>query len=657
MKNSARNDAFQLALLAIFLVAPLFRIEYLDNWPSIESTFIADARMLRNNLPHPGWQPLWYTGTRFDYIYPPALRYGTALLSLVGGISTARAYHLYIGFFYVLGILAVWWLVRTGSGSRWQALLAGAATALVSPSMFLLNTVRMDNSDWFPQRLWVLVRYGEGPHMTALAILPAALGASLLALRQWRPRWLVAAGALSALVVANNFYGAVALAIFFPILLWSVFITARDGRVWLRGLAIAALAWFLCAFWLTPSYLRITMANLGSVAEPGNVRSTLAGLAAVTVFAAVSWWCARGRVDCQWPVFVAGVTFLLGFHVLGFFYLNLRIAGDTKRLVPELDLALTMAALAAASAMWPRDRSRLVAGALLLGLFAPAVIYLEHSRKIFPRVRDLESQYVRQLTRWVETNLPGARILPVGMLRLWFDVWEDNAQMDGGSSQGLLNRQYPAALWQIRVGDRGELARLWLQASGTDAVIVPEPGSRENYLDFEFPGKFRGVLPELWNDGQKTTIYRVPRVHPGLGRVVDDAQLRAVPPFQGGDDEAGLQRYVAQVERPGQALVAVNWKGFDHVTLATRTGAGESVLLQQTFDPSWRAQENGRPVPIRPEPIMGFMLLSPGPGQHTIQMEFATPPENRVGQGMFLLAAVVCGWLVWRGQPGADERT
>ena len=657
MKNSSRYDAFLLALLAIVLVAPLFRIEYLDNWPSIESTFIADARMLLNNLPHPGWQPLWYTGTRFDYIYPPALRYGTAMLSLAGGISTARAYHLYIGFFYVLGIPAVWWLVRTGSGSRWQALLAGAATALVSPSAFLLRTVRLDNSSWFPQRLWVLVHYGEGPHMTALAILPVALGASLLAVRASRPRWLVAAAVLSALVVSNNFYGAVALAIFFPVLLWSVFITARDGRVWLRGLAIAALAWCLCAFWLTPSYLRITLANLGSVAEPGNLQSTLMGLAAVVVFAAASWWWASGIVRRQWPVFVAGVTFLLGFHVLGFFYLNLRIAGDTNRLIPELDLALTMAAVAVAAAMWPRRRPRLLAGALLLALFAPSVIYLGHSRALFPQVTDLQSQYVRQLTRWVETNLPGARTLPVGMLRLWFDVWGDNAQMDGGSNQGLLNRQFPAALWQIRVGDRGELARLWLQASGVDAVIVPEPGSRENYVDFQFPGKFRGVLPELWNDGHNTTIYGVPRVNPGLGRVVDAARMSALPPFQGGDDEAGLRRYVAQVERAGQPPVAINWNGFDHVTLSTRTGAGESVLLQQTFDPSWRARENGHPIPIRPEPIMGFMLLSPGEGQHTIEMEFATPLENRVGQGMFLLAAVACGMLVWRGRSGADERT
>src|SRR5579871_3071689 len=101
-------DTLALVLLALALVGPLFKVKYLDNWPSIESTFISDARILAEHLPHPAWQPLWYCGTRFDYIYPPALRYGTALLSLAAGISTARAYHLYTAFFSALGIAGVY---------------------------------------------------------------------------------------------------------------------------------------------------------------------------------------------------------------------------------------------------------------------------------------------------------------------------------------------------------------------------------------------------------------------------------------------------------------------------------------------------------------------------------------------------------------------
>ena len=66
-------------LFVAVLIRPLFRAKYLELWGSIESTFIADARFLKDNWPHPNWQPNWYCGTRTDYVYPPALRYGTAV--------------------------------------------------------------------------------------------------------------------------------------------------------------------------------------------------------------------------------------------------------------------------------------------------------------------------------------------------------------------------------------------------------------------------------------------------------------------------------------------------------------------------------------------------------------------------------------------------
>src|SRR6201998_1510094 len=120
-------DTLVLLLLAVALVGPVFKIKYLDNWASIESTFISDARLLAEHMPHPGWHPLWYCGTRFDYIYPPALRYGTALISLIGGVSSANAYHIYIGLLCVLWPVSVYWLVLAGSGSRTSAVLSAFA--------------------------------------------------------------------------------------------------------------------------------------------------------------------------------------------------------------------------------------------------------------------------------------------------------------------------------------------------------------------------------------------------------------------------------------------------------------------------------------------------------------------------------------------------
>src|SRR5215472_14640217 len=127
-------DCSAVFLAAAVLILPLWRIEYLNNWGSIDSTFIADARFLQEHWLHPLWQPNWYCGTRWDYIYPPALRYGTASLSLLAGVSTARAYHLYTAFFYTLGSVSVYLLIRAAAGTRAWGWIGAAATALLSPS-------------------------------------------------------------------------------------------------------------------------------------------------------------------------------------------------------------------------------------------------------------------------------------------------------------------------------------------------------------------------------------------------------------------------------------------------------------------------------------------------------------------------------------------
>src|ERR1700724_2653808 len=177
-------DFLVIFLMTAALIWRLFKIKYSALWSSIESTFIADGRFLRDHWPPPLWQPLWYCGTRFDYIYPPALRYGTAALAKMLPILPVRAYHLYTAIFYCLGIAGVYLFVRVVAKSRGGAWLAALATLLVSPSFLFIREVRMDAWHLAPQRLSALVRYGEGPHVSSLAILPFALLCTFLALER-----------------------------------------------------------------------------------------------------------------------------------------------------------------------------------------------------------------------------------------------------------------------------------------------------------------------------------------------------------------------------------------------------------------------------------------------------------------------------------------
>src|SRR5262249_32946694 len=148
------------------------------------------------------------------------------------------------------------------SKSRAQSALAAVATALMSPSLLVFEDFRRDAWKRLPVRLGVLTKYGEGPHMTALALIPFALAFTWIAVERKRPWAVGLAAVFCAGVVSNNFYGASALAVFYPVLLWSHWITRQDRGIWIPAAIIPVLAYGLTAFWLVPSYFRITVENM-----------------------------------------------------------------------------------------------------------------------------------------------------------------------------------------------------------------------------------------------------------------------------------------------------------------------------------------------------------------------------------------------------------
>lgn len=644
-------DAAAVFFLAVILIGPWIRLKYLDNWWSIESTFIADARFLKQNWPHPGWQPNWYCGTRYDYIYPPALRYGTAAVSMALGVIPAKAYHIYTGIFYCLGIAGVWLLVRLASGSRGGAWLAAAATATLSPAFVFLDTYRNEAKTvhMLPQRLSVLVRYGEGPHMTAFAVLGLALAAAWFGLRKGRPGALALTAVLCALVVSNNFYGATALAMFFAVLVWAVWLTEWDHRVWLRAAAIAALAYGLTAFWLTPSYLRVTIENLKLVSQPGNNWSRIAALALAVVFAAASWRLARNRPERAWPVFVWGSCAFYTLNVVGQHHLGFRVIGEPLRLVPELDLVLILASVEIVRWLWSRPGRtafrlwpRALAVVLVLAAFSQSRFYLRHAWTPFVRDIYYDRRIEYRVTDWMAKNMPGSRALATGSVRFWYNAWHDLPQVGGGSEQGVLNNIVMPAQWQIALGDDPEPSIHWLQCLGADAVIVHDQTSEELYHDYQYPKKFEGKLPVLLDDHKGSRVYRIPRRWPGLARVVDRARADALKsPAEPGRERQNLRACVALVENGPDSPVEFRRESTTAIRLGARLEPGQTLLVQESFDPYWRAYSGGARLSVRKD-AMGFMLIDAPPGNHDIRLVFETPFENRAGR----LATAASGLMV-----------
>jgi hypothetical protein len=638
-------DLLLIFLFTAVLVKPLFRVKYLDRWDSIESTFIADGRFLKDHWPHPQWQPLWYCGTRYDYIYPPALRYGTALLSRVW--IPVKAYHIYTALLYCLGIAGVYFLVRVMSGSRGAAWLAAAASALVSPVFLLMRGARWDSQHLAPERLWVLLRYGEGPHISAVALLPFALAFAWWGLERRRPASLAAAAVFCALVALTNFYGATALAIFYPIAVWSVWVTSRDNRVWLRAAAIPALAYGLAAFWLTPSYLRITVENLRLVSSPGNRWSMALLLAAAALFLLVSLRAASGEPRRAYAVFVSGGLLLVGLNVLGHYYFGVRVIGEPGRLVPELDLAIILVTTETLRALWSwrskfPARVRLARGMALVVVLYGAWIarhYVRHAWELYPREWDYRQRAEYRMSDWMAEHLPQARTLVAGSIRFWWDTWHDLAQTGGGSEQGVLNPHVIPAQWELTLGPNPEMAVRWLMALGADAVIVTDKQSQEVYHDFTYPQKFKGMLAVLYDDHQGNVVYQVPRRYPSLARVVDTARLQVLQPLTQTNLEA-LRAYTAVVEQGPDSPATTAWNGTDGMRIHARVAEDQSILVQVTYDPAWHAYLDGRALPVHKDAV-DFGVIDVPPGEHDIAYIFETPLENRIGWGMTLVSLAI----------------
>jgi hypothetical protein len=648
-------DCLLLFLLASSLVRPYYLYKYVDRWPSIESTFISDARFLADHWPHPRWQPLWYTGTRFDYVYPPALRYGTAALTKVFGWFTAKSYHFYTMFFYCVGIAGVYLLVRLAGRARWTAYVAAMAAGLLSPSLFFMKDMRGDAGPWrVPVRFSVLTRYGEGPHITALCLLPIALAFTWYWLDGKQPRALVLAAVFCAAVVSNNFYGATSLAIFFPLLLWSFFVTRGDRRALLPALTIPLLAYGLTAFWLTPSYLRVTLHNMEYVSDKGHAWSVAVAAVVLVAYGFGSYKLAARRKERTWAVFVAGSVLFFTLNVLGNYYADFRVIGEPGRLVPELDLVFILGAVMLLEWMWRRRGPwlKLVVAAVAIVAFASSRHYIKHSHELIQRWDNYQSRVEYRVTDWLWKNQPNARVLTSGTVRFWFDTWHDLAEMGGGSEQGLLNGVPYDVDWEIMLGTEPELSQLWLQAMGVDLMYVAGPKSQEFYKDVQNQSRF-DQWPLLWDDGQGNQLRGTGRRFAPRARVVDTAALKALPALNDRTDIDHLRPYVNVIEHGPDSPATIERPSTDAMLVHANVAAGQSLLVQESWDPAWQATLDGKSLPVRKDE-MGFMVIDPPPGNDAVRLEFPMPLENRVGWGLTGLTVVGLALLAWQGRFNAS---
>jgi hypothetical protein len=226
--------------------------------------------------------------------------------------------------------------------------------------------------------------------------------------------------------------------------------------------------------------------------------------------------------------------------------------------------------------------------------------------------------------------MPEARVCPSGSLRFWFDAWHNLTELGGGSDQGLLNPLEYVGQWEINQGTDPAIALLWLQTFGVDVMYVAGPGSEEPYKDVHHTDRFPKIGPLLFDDGHGNALYGIPRRWAPRVRVVDTALLDAQQTPRTIQDVERLRPYVDVVENGPDVPATFERPNTDQMLVRAKLNAGQSVLLQETWDPAWQAWRGDARLGLRKD-AMGFMVVDAPPGDREIRLVFAMPLENRVG--------------------------
>ena len=119
------------------------------------------------------------------------------------------------------------------------------------------------------------------------------------------------------------------------------------------------------------------------------------------------------------------------------------------------------------------------------------------------------------------------------------------------------------------------------------------------------------------------------------------------PPRAGGDPVT-LRAYAEALENGPGSRAVTTWEDVNAIRIRADVAAGQSLVVQVAYDPEWRAQSGSAALAIHRD-ALGQMLIETPPGSHDIRMRFDTPFENRAGQLVSLLAAIIVMGLVVLG--------
>ncbi len=611
----------------------LFKVEYTAHFASIEGSFIAIARYLSRHWGDFSWWPLWHCGMPYQDTYVPLLHVAVAATASLMHLSPARAYHGVTAVTYALGPATLYLMAVRLGARRGAAFLAALFYSLFSPSaLFLPGVARDIGGLWYARRLQVLAYYGEGPHVSAMTLLPVAILALENALVRRTRRAFAFAALAIALVFLTNVPGTMALGL--AVFCWICAQHAdRVAAAWKTAAGASLLAYGVACFGIPPSSLLTVGGNIGAM-HAGFSNSLKHGPALLILVlgavAAAGYGLARTRIPL-----------LLRFAILFFGLLaSLAVTANSNvfELLPQvrrLHLEAEMGAcLLLGWAAWtvysllPRWTCPIVLAICL----APIVVQWRNYRSTARdniTYADLSKHSEYTTARWLDRNANGARVWAGGSTSFWLNSFTDTPQVVGCCDQGL---DMPVLSYApYFVNDRHsspQLAQEWLQALGAQALVVNGANSTDAYKDIQAPERYRGVLPVL-HEENGDTIYAVSSAPASLVHVVRPGEPVPVPPRGQKIPDSRIVRYAQALAAPARPAAAAPWlRGRD-------------------------ANVRGRPAPLSADGL-GFLLIHPRcQGDCEITLRWTGSPDYWFAAALSLASLAFAMWMLVK--PGLPD--
>jgi hypothetical protein len=544
---------------------------------------------------------------------------------------------------YVFGPVTLYWLALRLGAHRGAAFAAALFYSLVSPSTLLMPQMARDMGGWwFAQRFHVLTGYGEGPHVSAMTLIPIVVLALQNALERRSRRAFALAALPIALVFLMNVPGTMALGL--SVFAW-ICSQPKDrlARAWMLAGGAAAFAYALACYGIPPMSLRTVFGNTGGM-HPGFANSLKHGPWAL--FATLLACAALGYVLSRTPLPLLPRFALLHFGLIATLVLtsdfhNWEMLPQVGRLHLEMEMGICLLAglllwmLYAALPPWVRP-------VLLVICLAPALVQWRHYRQFAhgatPRV-ELEKHSEYTSARWLDEHMRDRRVYTMGSTGFWLNAFTDTPQMKGCCDQGQSMQVLTAASYLINSSIsplHTRMAIAYLHALGVEAIVVNGPSSTDEYKDIKDPERFRGLLPVL-HEENGDTIYAVgPHGDtPALAKILrPDEPLPQRPEVI---HEEVLQ-FVDKILAPGRPQATFEWIRNGHARIRANLRGDDLLLVQVAYLPGWKATVNGQSRPVTKEGL-GLTLVAPQcEGNCEVSLDWGGRPDSASSLAISLYA-------------------